>query len=224
MRTRRRPWRGDLPARGRGAPRPLPTGVTMKTVLIVAMLGLASAAAAESPELLVAGEVEHGGFGGPDLRISSVLGEGATFVGGRGGWIIDHRFIVGGAGYGLASRIAAPAAAQPAIGSYDLSFGYGGPFIEYIIAPERLVHLSLLSLFAAGGIHYTGHGPSTPSFGSATVFVWEPGVLVEINLLRFLRFDMGANYRLVSGVDLPGLRSSDVDGLSLLFALKFGKF
>jgi hypothetical protein len=159
------------------------------------------------------------------MRFSSVLGSGAVFVGGRGGWIVNHRFILGGAGYGLASRIGAPSGVQPAVGRYDLAFGYGGVFLEYVLAPRELWHLSVLTLFGAGGLEYMSRDSAPPSGHSASaVFVWEPALLVEINLISFLRLDVGASYRLVRGVDLTGVSNSDVGGPSGVLALKFGKF
>jgi hypothetical protein len=201
--------------------------MAMKILLFaVAVLAGTAAAAGDRPtdEVLLSGEIEHGGFGGPEMRFSSVLGSGAVFVGGRGGWVINHRFIIGGAGYGLASRIGAPSAAQPAVGRYDLSFGYGGVFLEYVLAPRQVWHLSVLSLFGAGGLEYTPYDLAPPSRRSSAVFVWEPALLLEVNLVSFLRLDLGASYRLVRGADLTGLGNSDVSGPAGILALKFGKF
>ncbi|MGZ6143731.1 MAG: hypothetical protein ACXWLM_10345 [Myxococcales bacterium] len=199
-----------------------------RAILVVAALVAARAAAEEKgpePEVVVSGNVEHGGYGGPEMRISSVRGEGAVFVGGRGGWIIDHRFVIGGAGYGLASRIGAPDAAQPATGRYDINFGYGGPFIEAIILPRRLWHLSLTSLFAAGGVSYAEHGVQNPgTLSTSTVFVWEPSATLELNVVKFMRVDLGVGWRLVRGVDLTALKNTDVGGFSGVLAFKFGKF
>lgn len=199
----------------------------MKVLLLAVAVLAGSASAAEdrpADEVLVSGEIEHGGFGGPEMRFSSVLGSGAVFVGARGGWIINHRFIIGGAGYGLASRIGAPSSAQPGIGRYDLSFGYGGPCFEYVVAPGRLWHLSVLSLFGAGGLQYVSRELAPPSPRTSAVFVWEPALLLEVNVVSFLRIDLGASYRLVSGAELTGLGNSDVGGPAGVLALKFGKF
>jgi hypothetical protein len=198
-------------------------------VLLLGLALLAGAAAAQEPgkgdELLLSGEIEHGGFGGPEMRVSSVLGSGAVFVGGRGGWIIDHRLIIGGAGYGLASSVHAPSAVQPAAGYYDLQFGYGGLFLEWVVAPRRVWHFSVSSLFGAGGLKYASHDLAPPStYQTSAVFVWEPALLLELNVVSFMRLDLGASYRLVQGTELAGLGNSDVGGPSGVVALKFGSF
>ncbi len=198
----------------------------MKIAILVAMV--ASAAAAQEkrpePEVIVSGEIESGGYGGPEMKFTSVRGEGAVFLGGRGGWIINHTLVLGGAGYGLVSQIAAPAAAQPAAGPrYDISFGYGGPFIEAIILPHKVWHVSVTSLFAAGDVKYRIHDGGDVG-GNSTVFVWEPSATLELNVVRFMRIDLGASWRLVRGVDRAALRNADVTGFAGLLAFKFGKF
>lgn len=197
-------------------------------ILAAALAAAGAAVADEKPakpeaEVLVGGELEHGGYGGPEMRFTTVRGEGAVFLGGRGGWVINHSVVLGGAGYGMVTRVAAPDAAQPASGRYDVTFGYGGVFIEGIILPHRLWHLSLASLFGGGGITYRERG-NDMTRSSAEVFVWEPSATLEFNVVRFLRIDLGASWRMVRGVDLAGLSNSDLTGFSGLLAFKFGTF
>lgn len=60
---------------------------------------------AQEQTLIGSGEIENGGFGGPVVKVTSINGESAVFVGGRGGWIINHTFVLGGAGYGLVTNV-----------------------------------------------------------------------------------------------------------------------
>ena len=55
-------------------------------------------------------------------------------------------------------------------------------------------------------------------------FVVEPTVNAELNLMSFMRLDIGAGYRVVSGVSEWGYSNSDVSGASASATLKFGKF
>ncbi len=41
------------------------------------------------------------------LKSTSISGKSAWLVGGRCGWIVNHSFVIGGGGYGLASDIPA---------------------------------------------------------------------------------------------------------------------
>jgi len=73
-----------------------------RIILIIGSLAaMTVVATGQEAETLFAGEVVHGGFGGPVLKASTVNGSPALFVGGRGGWIINHSFILGGGGDGL---------------------------------------------------------------------------------------------------------------------------
>ena len=51
------------------------------------------------------GKIEHGGWGGFTLGYTKIAGKDAFLSGGRGGWLIDHRFTLGLAGYGFFSNI-----------------------------------------------------------------------------------------------------------------------
>lgn len=120
-------------------------------------------------------------------------------VGSRGGWIINHVVVLGGGGYGLVSSVTAPQQAQPALGRYDLSFGYGGVIIEGIILPMRAWHLSV---------------------------VWEPTLSLELNLVSFMRIDVGAGYRVGGGAPRAGqlrldrpVRGGDVQVRKVLTSL-----
>ncbi len=196
------------------------------TALAVALAAAGAFAQEQRPEqeVLVSGEVEHGGYGGPEMRFTTIRGDGAVFVGGRGGWVINHAFVIGGAGYGMVTRAAAPDIAFPGV-RHDMTFGYGGPFIEAIVLPHRVWHVSVASLFGVGGISYVDNAAQNGiTRDSTAVFVWEPSATLEINVFKFMRVDFGASYRLVRGADLPGLTNSDMSGFSGLLAFKFGKF
>jgi hypothetical protein len=56
-------------------------------------------------ETLISGGIDSGGFGALVFKFSGVNDQFAGFAGARGGWIINHQFVVGGGGYGLTSNI-----------------------------------------------------------------------------------------------------------------------
>jgi hypothetical protein len=45
-----------------------------------------------------------GGFGGPVIKVININGENAVRVGGRGGWIINHSFVLAGGGIGYKQK------------------------------------------------------------------------------------------------------------------------
>lgn len=182
------------------------------------------AAQEPEPEVLIPRGARHGGWGAPVVQISTVRDRTATFVGGRGGWLLDGRLTIGGGGFGLVSRIPAPPEARPAGEDLDLQMGYGGGWLEYTLSPLRLLHLSFGALIGGGSVSLTWHDGGSYGSGSDGFFVAEPVAAAELNLTRFARLDVGVAYRWIVGADMKGLSNSDLAGFSVLAAMKFGKF
>ncbi len=173
-------------------------------------------------QTLITGEIESGGFGGPVLRIGGINGETGVWMGGRGGWIINHRFILGGGGCGLVSDVEA---FKEAGETYYIEMGYGGMELEFIIKSDQMVHFSVMSLFGAGGITINRHGDVDQTANDDAVFVMEPAAALEINIVEFFRINIGASYRYVSGFKtVHGISESDLAGVSGVLTLKFGEF
>jgi len=179
-------------------------------------------------ETLFQGEITHGGFGGPVVKFTQIRDELGVLVGGRGGWIINHTLSLGGGAYGLANEIAGPDT-LPYIKPL-LNLGYGGFEIEYLWHSGRLVHSTFSLLIGGGGVgYYEGndqrdydrddHWENWDSF-----FITEPSFQIELNVTAFLRMDVGASYRFVSGVESYDLTDSDIGGPSLNVTFKFGRF
>ncbi len=204
----------------------------MKIFMSILMSLALSAQVNAQEQTLISGPVENGGFGGPVVKFSDIDNKFAILVGGYGGWLINHSFMIGGGGYGLVNNIHASQAAQLYYGTGDnlrLQFGYGGLMLEYIGEPDKLVHYSVSTLIGAGGVGYNYLDNFYNSFQedngrTSAFFVLEPSAGVELNVTRFFRLNAGASYRLVRGSDLPGISDSDLSHLSGYLTFKFGKF
>ncbi|HKI46393.1 MAG TPA: hypothetical protein VKA08_13775 [Balneolales bacterium] len=183
-------------------------------------------ALAQEDQTLVSNHIGSGGFGGPVLKISSISGEAALFVGGRGGWIIklnpSSSFVIGGGGYGLSTDVEANNIFINNRQQY-VSVGYGGLELEYVHQSYRLVHFSLQSLIGAGSAGYQNKDRENRS-NSDSFFVWEPGVNVLLNVTHFFRIGTGLGYRLTSGSHLLEASDSDLSGVTGIITFKFGKF
>jgi hypothetical protein len=196
----------------------------MKTFAVVFLALTFAAVASAQEETLICGNIESGGFGGPAVKVTTINGEGAVMIGGRGGWIINHTFVLGGGGYGLVNDISAtvPDAAD---GFRYVDLGYGGLDLEYITTSDRLVHLSIGLLVGGGGVRYKGDRVTDDRRSMDGFFVAEPSLTVNLNVTRFFRIGAGASYRYVNGVNGGGITSdADLSGASAMLTLKFGKF
>ena len=202
-----------------------------KTFLLFASLLLSFSAAfaqEESQQQTLFGDFNiysSGGYGGPAMRLSAVDGDFAVFFGGYGAWFINHKFSIGGGGYGLVSNLAVPEENRidPNLGlHYDM--GYGGFMFGYTIASDRILHLHTDVLVGGGSIEQDFEGENDFTATESNFFVFEPGAHLEINIAPFLRATGGLTYRLVSGSDTPGITDSDLSSMSLAVSLKFGYF
>ena len=199
----------------------------MRKVALVLMMLIAVPLYAEE-ETLFHGKVEHGGFGAPVVKFTQIKDEFGVLVGGRGGWIINHNFVLGGGGYGLANHNIDEREITPDSILY-LALGYGGVEMEYICRPHKLVHLTFQALIGAGWVSYQEkyrHHRDENNFGldGDAFFITEPGFNAELNVTTFFRADVGAGYRFVSGVNSDWMKNSDLAGPSVNVTLKFGKF
>ena len=185
-------------------------------------------------------KLHHGGWGAVTTHHTRLLDKDALLVGARGGWLIDHRVTIGFAGHGLVTPVGNPAYDAHLIDQGEvlrrkssLHMGYGGLFIEPVIAYRSPVHISLPLIIGAGGAAYSQHRRLPNDFDpfaendpadAQAFFVVEPGIELEINVLPLLRVGVGASYRYTSDGDLPGTAKDALHGINAGFSVKVGRF
>jgi len=60
--------------------------------------------------------------------------------------------------------------------------------------------------------------------GEASFLQIEPSALLEINLHKYIRFNIGAGYRIVGDMNYRNFNQSNISGLTGNIGLKFGLF
>jgi len=178
------------------------------------------------------GEGSYGGFGGPVLKLSPVHEDMGLLIGGRGGWILDHSFVIGGGGYGLTTSSRFNGTGRHGNDTLcNLNMGYGGFMVEYILFPNREYHLSFPLLIGAGGVEihegrdyydYSDYNYNRIEGGAYVII--EPGVNIELNLLEYFRMGFGASYRYIAGTHLTNVSDKDLSDVSFNLIFKFGLF
>ncbi|MCX6304628.1 MAG: hypothetical protein NT040_06655 [Bacteroidetes bacterium] len=150
------------------------------------------------------------------------------------GAIINHYFSIGLAANGIVnpgnlwySNI------KDSAGAY-LYGGYGGLKLEFKVWPSYPVHLSFPLLIGGGGMVYNTwsyhhQDQNNYNYNGTTLdwdafFVVEPGVMVELNLLKFMRLDAGVTYRYTPDLHLVNTSSGLINNFNANLSLKFGKF
>jgi hypothetical protein len=187
--------------------------------LLLCCIAVAPAQAQE--ETLAGDGFESGGFGGPVLKITPINGKTGVLIGGRGGWIINHAFILGGGAYGLVTNIAADTPGPG--GEPYIEFGYGGVELEYVHQWDKLLHLSF-GLLIGGGEVGCRQANGSNSGDSQSFFTMEPWVNGNLNVTGFFRISVGISYRWVTGANSPAASDSDLSGVAGILLLRFGSF
>ncbi|MGE5681539.1 MAG: hypothetical protein ACM34K_11745 [Bacillota bacterium] len=202
---------------------------------VIFFLILFSAALFAQRKTLIEGEVENGGFGAPVVKLSPVKNKLGILIGGYGGWLINHKFLLGGGGFGLVNNIKANDDVQKFFSFTEqpyLELGYGGLILEYYFNPDEILHNSVSLLIGGGGFSYRGRnmddgadrlGPNS-MHNADGFFVLEPGVSAELNVTKFMKISLSLCYRYVSGTDTYGIKDSDLSNVAAGVAFKFGKF
>jgi hypothetical protein len=155
------------------------------------------------------------------------------------GAVVDHVFTVGLTGYAIlnSTNLYYPEINGPdSTGSY-LYGGYGGFKFEFKAFPKFPVHLNFPLIIGGGGLvyntwnyqhaeQYNNNNYSTDGYSVDwdAFFVVEPGVRMEVNLVNFMRMDVGVSYRYTPDLDLMDTPDDLFNNFSLGFSLKFGKF
>ena len=177
-------------------------------VLVVVVPLVASA----QEETLVRGDgIESGGYGGPVIKFMSLAGNFGIIVGGRGGWIINHTFVIGGGYYGMASNIK--------IDGSTTDLEYGGFELEYIWQSDRVLHFTIHVGLGGGRVQMID------PYNEDRFFYVEPTVNLEVNLIKWFRINAGIGYLWVDNIQgMPGLSTSDVRSVTGTIVFKFGWF
>lgn len=187
-------------------------------------------------ETLFPGRVTHGGFGAGEAKVTAVLDSPALLLGIQGGWILNHQFTIGIAGYGLATEHAVPVAMQAGGVSSTLQMGYGGLRVGYLLNPRSLVHVGFGLVIGGGGLQamsrdrfatIEGNGDTGTHHLTANAeafFALEPDVEAEVNVTQFMRIVVSGSYRYLAAVEAPGITNWKLSAPAAGLALRFGAF
>jgi hypothetical protein len=178
-------------------------------------------------------EFDHGGYGAMGLKAATMDGEKRYLVGGRGGWIINHTFMLGMAGYGMVG----PAMERNIEGEVrKYGMGYGGIDLGVTLPIPSPLTFSLHYIAGIGGVGYTvdtdgedgdfDHLDWDSSGDTDWFFIGEPQINAEMAVTPFMRICLGAGYRYISGVNEEriGIDAEALSGPHTEIMVKFGYF
>lgn len=176
-----------------------------------------------------------GGYAAISNKFTTINGEYANMAGLYGGWFVNRKLMIAFGAAATTNYIPVPANLNnfPAR-KMTYQYGQAGLMTEYVLASTKLVHLNFNLLTGTGFTlqydrkewddwdfdDWDDDDRHKPDF----FFVMEPGVQVEFNLLKWMRFSPGISYRRSFGARENGLSDSDLSNISYNLTFKFGRF
>jgi hypothetical protein len=174
------------------------------------------------PNTLFENGIYFSGYGAPVIKFTQFGSTYGLLVGGRGGVLINDRFMIGGGGYGFTRNMKETINSE----EKELNIGYGGMMLEYHFFPKKLVHFSLGVLAGGGGIgeddDEDDENDSDRYDGS--FYVVEPELNIHLNITRFCRVGIGASYRYIKEIDMFGISDKALSRFSGSVMVAFGWF
>lgn len=170
-------------------------------------------------QFLLNGPMDVNGFGGPLLEFSWVRNQPILSVGGGGGALLNKSFFIGG--YGIGNTV------TDALYTFNnepvsLQFGHGGLWLGYLHNADRVAHWGLSSKFGWGGLGLLDSNDNL--IFSDDIFLIQPQLQGEVNLLPFMKISAAAGYRFSLGVQNAFFQPSDINSPFGILALYFGWF
>ena len=167
------------------------------------------------------GENNVGGFGGPFMKFTTIHQHNGFLMGGGGGFIIGHQFIIGGAGYGLVTDI------FPDNEIYGdnllVDFGYGGVLVQMTGDTRQRMFIEMTMLLGGGNASYHLENSSN-TIDSGGFFVFEPGAHLTYRITNFLQLGVGVTYRMTEGFKVMSYDDHDLSGAAGSLQIRFGTF
>lgn len=186
----------------------------------------------------ILGGKEVGGYGSIALGYSMIDSSNALNFSARGGIILNHFLTMGIGGTGFITEYQEDPFLNKKAG---LTGGYGGVFLEFILVGNSPIHLSVPLLVGVGGVAYSSWSNEGTDYQSenyiedaCSFLVFEPGIELEFNVMRFVRIAAYFNYRYTSNLDLTTpnttgqriqlVKSDALNTYNTGLIFKFGKF
>lgn len=205
-------------------------------LVTVQLLAINGAVAQENQTIFKNSNVRSsGGYAAISNKFTTINGSYANMPGIYGGWFVNQKWMIGLGVAATTNYIPVPSlVSQFPANKMTYQYGQAGLMTEYVVASTRKVHINLNLLTGTGFTlqydrnefddwdfdHWEDDHDENPNF----FFVMEPGVQIEFNLFKWMRFSPGVSYRRAFGASGNGLSDSDLSNISYNLTLKFGKF
>lgn len=159
-------------------------------------------------------------FVAPTSGVTQMDGSTTLLFNFRGGLNLKDRFSIGGYFNTSLDDIYPRNERNP---DTYLDYWTAGGFMEYTLLPKKLIHLTIPLFFGYGEVEMD-HEEQDEAYEEGNFLQIEPSALLEINLHKYVRFNIGAGYRFLGQINHPNFDQSDLSGPTGYLGLKLGLF
>jgi len=161
-----------------------------------------------------------GFFLAPAYGITQMDGASVSLFNLRGGVTFKDKITLGGYFSTSLNQINPQSEDLPNI---YMDYWSAGGFLEYTVLSKKLVHLTFPLYVGVGEVEMDSESMDI-ELGESNFFQIEPSALLEINLHKYVRFNVGAGYRIVGNMQYRNFDQSNMSGLVGTVGFKFGLF
>ena len=198
----------------------------MKKLILAALMMFTVSAYAQT-----ARKFTSSGYGALTTSYTRFNGEGAIVTGAYGGWLINHKFLIGLGGYGMLTSHDGYSMNNESKTENELKMFYGGLVLGYTIYQKDKLSITTNVLVGGGGVvnaykldHSDYHGDNWKSEEESGFKVIQPSIAVEYSVTNWFRVGAGGGYRYITGADMSGISNKDMSAPMVDLTLKFGVF
>jgi hypothetical protein len=179
----------------------------------------------DSPKTLFKGKT--GWNVGLTASVTSIDNYCSVMPGGSFSVNFDHRFAVGVTCFSFGDNSDARRFNDE---GYYLEGEYGGLFLEFSAMHKKPVHFTFPVVMGTGKVevistkHLEGHNYDRQKVDEGDFLFIEPGVMVEINICKFMRIAAGGSFRHTFGLEVNNFNTNVLNQPNGLITLKFGRF
>jgi len=184
------------------------------------------------------------GFLSFDTRLTHINGNNAGFSGGSFGIVIKQRTRIGLGGYSLIGKNIfeySNSVENNKLYHLNNEIQYFGLTFEYVFLADAPVQITIPVLLAGGSatikqeiplnqLSFPGSNGIERTYWAtvekSNLSVFEPGINIELEMLSWMKLDLGASYRFVLNSELNSMPNSarNLSGPSLQIGIKFTCF
>ena len=163
-----------------------------------------------------------GYFLAPSFGLTRMDGSTASLFQLRGGMTWKESF---SAGAFLHTSVREIRPQSETLADIYMDYWAAGGFAEFHLSPRRLIHWTFPLYLGYGEVEMDpDEGSAYLDLGESNFFLVEPAALCEVNLHKFVRFNLGAGYRVVGQMRYRNFDQDDLSGFTAYIGLKLGLF